>query len=287
LSLSSIPQAGVQPSLLIEPSSVFKEIIYEEARAPSEVKILEVARNFFSEKTIASIKKSGVLKKIEKIDVLSDIIGGVLDDAISLNRGYYQITCYGRSQIPSISLRDYISRVIKYIKIDYQELTLSLIYLDRISQIMGRDYVINKYNAHRSFLTAILLAVKVHDDNYFSNKHFSEVGGVPLAELNAMEVDFCFGLNFSLYADDDFAEYRGLLFPRELFPDLDKNTLSSPLALLIPDVKSVEKDSKQNKVLIKTSDKKISGLKKKPKEKVKKKPKEKVKKKPITQKAGR
>ena len=70
-------------------------------------------------------------------------------------------------------------------------------------------YELNSYNMHRLILTGIMVAAKFVDDFYFSNNYWSKVGGIPNDELNGLEMELLFLLNFSLHTTraeyDDYA----------------------------------------------------------------------------------
>lgn len=44
-----------------------------------------------------------------------------------------------------------------------------------------------------------MLAAKFFDDQYFNNAYYAKVGGVPCHEINSLEVEFLFMINFSLF----------------------------------------------------------------------------------------
>ena len=53
-----------------------------------------------------------------------------------------------------------------------------------------------------------MLAAKFFDDQYFNNAYYAKVGGVPTVEVNALELEFLFSVNFSLHvATDVFEKY--------------------------------------------------------------------------------
>lgn len=57
--------------------------------------------------------------------------------------------------------------------------------------------------------TAIIVAIKYVDDKYYKNDYYAKVGGITVAELNAMEKSLVFHLNFKLYVESDlFFKYR-------------------------------------------------------------------------------
>jgi len=54
-----------------------------------------------------------------------------------------------------------------------------------------------------------MLAAKFFDDQYFKNKYYAQVGGVPSVEINSLELEFLFSINFSLHVKpEDFAKYE-------------------------------------------------------------------------------
>jgi hypothetical protein len=48
-----------------------------------------------------------------------------------------------------------------------------------------------------------MLAAKFFDDQYFNNKYYAKVGGVPCKEINSLEVEFLFLVNFSLHVTEE------------------------------------------------------------------------------------
>eukprot|EP00166_Cyanidium_caldarium_P005198 ctg_6080.g658 len=43
-------------------------------------------------------------------------------------------------------------------------------------------------NAHRLLITSVMLAAKFFDDIFYNNAYYAKVGGVPVSELNALEL---------------------------------------------------------------------------------------------------
>ena len=65
-----------------------------------------------------------------------------------------------------------------------------------------------------------MLAAKFFDDQYFNNAYYAKVGGVPPNEMNSLEIEFLFMLNFNLFgATETFQQY---------YIELCKHTLNSP-----------------------------------------------------------
>jgi hypothetical protein len=87
---------------------------------------------------------------------------------------------------------------------------LALIYIDRL--IQRSNFLLTELNVHRAVITAVLLAAKFFDDAYYNNAYYAKVGGVLVSEMNGLEVDFLFRINFSLHVTPDiFEKYRSEL----------------------------------------------------------------------------
>ena len=132
--------------------------------------------------------------------VLSTVLGKlvVANDTRAQQTGEAPpITKFHALRAPSISIYDYVERIFKYAACSSECFVLALIYVDRIIQRQG--FVINSLNVHRVVITSIMLAAKFFDDHYFKNGFYAKVGGVPCNEMNSLEVEFLFLLNFSLH----------------------------------------------------------------------------------------
>ncbi len=57
-----------------------------------------------------------------------------------------------------------------------------------------------------------MVAAKFFDDQYFNNAYYAKVGGVPCLEMNALEAELLFLLNFHLFVtSSEFAMYKNQL----------------------------------------------------------------------------
>jgi hypothetical protein len=103
-----------------------------------------------------------------------------------------------------------LHRVLKYASCSNECFILALIYIDRL--IQRNNFLLTELNVHRVVITSILLAAKFFDDAYYNNAYYAKVGGVLVSEMNGLEVDFLFRINFSLHVTPDvFEKYRAEL----------------------------------------------------------------------------
>jgi len=71
------------------------------------------------------------------------------------------------------------------------------------------NFALTSLNVHRVIITSVMLAAKFFDDQYFNNAYYAKVGGVPVGEMNILEVELLFRLNFSLHVTTDvFKKYK-------------------------------------------------------------------------------
>ena len=65
---------------------------------------------------------------------------------------------------------------------------------------------------HKLLFAAIVLAIKYNEDEIYRNDYYADIAGVDIKELNAMESELLFKLNFELYVDSDvFMTYNTAL----------------------------------------------------------------------------
>ncbi|GMI73822.1 cyclin p1;1 [Hibiscus trionum] len=97
---------------------------------------------------------------------------------------------------PAISIRHYIDRIFKYAGCSPSCFLVAYIYVDRFVQ--QTDVHLTSLNVHRLLITGVLVAAKFVDDAFFNNAYYARVGGVSTAELNSLEMNFLFSLDFRL-----------------------------------------------------------------------------------------
>lgn len=61
-----------------------------------------------------------------------------------------------------------------------------------------------------------MISIKFLEDKYYKNDYYAKVGGIALKELNNLEKEFLFLINFKLFITDDmFYYYRQKIIERE------------------------------------------------------------------------
>ncbi|KAL1741942.1 cyclin-domain-containing protein [Schizophyllum fasciatum] len=116
------------------------------------------------------------------------------------------LTFHARN-IPTISLEAYLVRILKYCPTTNEVFLSLLVYFDRMSKLSleatGRTFVIDSYNIHRLVIAGVTVASKFFSDVFYTNSRYAKVGGLPLTELNQLELQFLLLNNFSLVIHPD------------------------------------------------------------------------------------
>ncbi|KAI9209155.1 cyclin-domain-containing protein, partial [Polychytrium aggregatum] len=135
------------------------------------------------------------------------------------------LTRFHARTIPAIDIHGYLTRILRYAPCGNEAFLAVLVYLDRMSNpdtylstpqfatstiISLRDardpsgsgkrlpIVINSYNIHRLLICGIMVAVKFLSDIFYTNSHIARVGGLPVNELNQLEIEFLLLNDFNL-----------------------------------------------------------------------------------------
>ena len=139
-------------------------------------------------------------KKI--IKRISDLFSNICqENTKEFNKETNSITKPFLSINPLISINDYLERLYKYSKINISTVILILIYIDRISNI--NKFKLTYYIIHKLILSSMVVAIKYNEDEYFSIKYYSKLGGVTKTEMIFLEYYFVSLINFNLFVDKE------------------------------------------------------------------------------------
>jgi len=118
------------------------------------------------------------------------------------------VTVFHAVKPPTIGLRKYLERIERYAGCSSECYIIALVYVDTIIQ-RNKSFVISSLNIHRLLITSIMLAAKFYDDIYYNNAYYAKIGGVPCHEINNLELEFLFMINFTLNVPQEvFNRYK-------------------------------------------------------------------------------
>lgn len=130
---------------------------------------------------------------------------GRIESAIAKIQSHLQdneslISPYDSHELPDISIRDFVERLIDYAPMSIYGFVLCIAYVDISCQ---RLYIhASRHNIHRLILTGWLLANKILEDDVYANSYIANIGGVTLYELNSLEIHMLKTLDYRLEIGD-------------------------------------------------------------------------------------
>ncbi|KAI8384159.1 cyclin-domain-containing protein [Blakeslea trispora] len=130
----------------------------------------------------------------------------LLEKTINAEEPKMPSTCFHARSIPSISIHAYLLRILKYCPCANECFLAVLVYFDRLSK---SAITIDPYNIHRLLISGIMVASKLYSDVFFTNTRYAKVGGLPVTELNRLELEFIAMNQFSLFVSMEELQHYG------------------------------------------------------------------------------
>ncbi|KAL9248099.1 hypothetical protein vseg_021459 [Gypsophila vaccaria] len=107
------------------------------------------------------------------------------------------VTIYHGTKAPTMSIRQYLSRVFEYSNCSPSCYVVAYVYMERF--IQQSECYVTALNVHRLLLACVLVAVKFLEDECFNNAYFAKIGGVSTAEINRLEIKLLLTLNYRFH----------------------------------------------------------------------------------------
>ncbi|KAI3895036.1 hypothetical protein MKX03_031273 [Papaver bracteatum] len=116
---------------------------------------------------------------------------------------------------PSMSIAKYLERIYKFTNCSPSCFVVGYVYIDRLLH-RHPDSLVLSLNVHRLLVTSVMVASKVLDDEHYNNAVYARVGGVSNAELNKLEMELLFLLDFRLVVSSRIFESYCLHLEKEM-----------------------------------------------------------------------
>jgi len=98
---------------------------------------------------------------------------------------------------PNISFYSYVERIIQYTKVTGWEICYGFILLSKFIKIKRLNF--QKCMKFKLFLISIYIAHKFCSDIHYNANHWSKCSGIPIKELNDMEINFLKVIDYRCY----------------------------------------------------------------------------------------
>ena len=103
--------------------------------------------------------------------------------------------------LQSITINDYLHRLVKYTQAESSTLIAMLIYIDRLCEL--NNFIVNSYNVYKILFSSLIMAIKYNEDEFYDNKFYAKVGGLSLKEMNNLEINYLSLIDFKLYISEE------------------------------------------------------------------------------------
>ncbi|KAK4514321.1 U1 snRNP protein [Mucor velutinosus] len=135
----------------------------------------------------------------ETISMLTCLLKKITTANDSIQQKQTNYTCFHARSLPSIDINAYLLRILKYCPCANECFLSLLVYFDRMSQNKLDPLRIDSYNIHRLVIAGIMVSSKFFSDIFYTNTRYAKVGGLPVKELNVLELEFLRINNYSIF----------------------------------------------------------------------------------------
>lgn len=146
------------------------------------------------------------------VELIAHMLGELIatNDAIRISSG--GLTRFHSRTPPGISVRDYLHRLARHATLTPPLLLAMVYYIDRLCA-MYQEFTINTLTVHRFLITAATVAAKGLSDSFWNNTTYARVGGVRVAELRLLELEFLYRVDWRIVPNPEIlvAYYQGLV----------------------------------------------------------------------------
>ncbi|XP_076956226.1 cyclin-U2-1-like [Bidens hawaiensis] len=111
-----------------------------------------------------------------------------------------KIRVFDCDETPDMSIQSYLERIFKYTKAGPSVYVVAYVYIDRFCRSQP-EFRISGRNVHRLLITTIMVASKYVEDMNYRNSYYARVGGITTKEINNLELNFLFLMNFKMHVN--------------------------------------------------------------------------------------
>ncbi|KAF9467293.1 cyclin-domain-containing protein [Collybia nuda] len=135
------------------------------------------------------------------IDQLAQLIGDMLERLMAHNDQIpllpESLTRFHSRSAPSITVLDYLKRIVKFTNVEKSCLLITLHYIDQICARMPL-FTLSSLTCHRFIIASITVSSKGLCDSFCTNSLYAKVGGISVTELNILEREFLSAIDWRL-----------------------------------------------------------------------------------------
>ncbi|CAM8896053.1 unnamed protein product [Rhodiola kirilowii] len=144
-------------------------------------------------------EKEGAVDKPRVLEILSFFLEGIVkrnERLVQSKEIVDVITDFHGIRAPDMEIEQYIDRLFRYSACSPSCFVAGYIYMDKFLQ--RKNGYLTSLNAHRLLITGVMVAAKFIDDAFYNNAYYAKVGGISTREMNKLEMNLLFDLDFRL-----------------------------------------------------------------------------------------
>lgn len=151
---------------------------------------------------LKSEKENNENKSLVISKIIAELLTNICEEGKSNNESnLILLKPFISKKVPSITIKDYIERLLKYSKTFNEIVIIVLIYLDTICA--KNKLNLNYYNIHKFIFAAFIVAVKFYEDDYYSISYYAKLGGISKKEAISLEYEFLILIDFKLFVNQN------------------------------------------------------------------------------------
>eukprot|EP00292_Cryptomonas_paramecium_P015861 CAMPEP_0113696040 /NCGR_PEP_ID=MMETSP0038_2-20120614/21251_1 /TAXON_ID=2898 /ORGANISM="Cryptomonas paramecium" /LENGTH=207 /DNA_ID=CAMNT_0000618683 /DNA_START=35 /DNA_END=654 /DNA_ORIENTATION=+ /assembly_acc=CAM_ASM_000170 len=127
------------------------------------------------------------------------ILSDRLNEAVAANDAHRKRTCLESFEGSKLLIppSEYVERIFNYSEVSESCILVAILYLERLKKKVV-DLHITSTSIQRLLLVAVMIAAKFLEDRPTCNSWWALIGSISVAEINALERDFLFHVDFDL-----------------------------------------------------------------------------------------
>ena len=151
---------------------------------------------------LKSEKENNENKSLVISKIIAELLTNICEEGKSNNESnLILLKPFISKKVPSITIKDYIERLLKYSKTFNEIVIIVLIYLDTICA--KNKLNLNYYNIHKFIFAAFIVAIKFYEDDYYSISYYAKLGGISKKEAISLEYEFLILIDFKLFVNQN------------------------------------------------------------------------------------
>ena len=198
-----------------------KNCIFQLKLLSSYISFLDI----FHEKNTDVIKSSAIYphkKMDDDVEAILKVISFTLQESATQNElllgPNVTLTRFHTLSPPKISIFNYIQFLYKKTHCACSCFIIAVILLDRLLR-MQSQIQITPNTVHKLFLCSLMTAAKFNTDLNLNNSAWAAIGGIRPEEMNILEIEFLFLLQFSInVTKEEFTRYNDVMASKAKIP---------------------------------------------------------------------